>query len=168
MTQDWVTTLGLALTAVIIALFLMAALHDVLARTVPNGLAFALAITGIAARFIDRTLPISLAIGALVFVLAALCWRRGWMGGGDVKLLGAGAIAVPPIHVMPFITVMAISGALLALVYLTGRSLPAPHPSARPTSLLARAARIERWRLHRGGPLPYACAIAAGGVFVLL
>ena len=64
--------------------------------------------------------------------------------------------------------VMAISGALLALVYLTGRSLPAPHPSARPTSLLARAARIERWRLHRGGPLPYACAIAAGGVFVLL
>ncbi len=168
MTQDWVTTLGLALTAVIIALFLLAALHDVMARTVPNGLALLLAITGIAARVIDRTFLLGLAIGALVFVLAALCWRRGWMGGGDVKLLGAGAIAVPPILVLPFITVMAISGALLALVYLTGRSLPAPHASARPASLLARVARIERWRLHRGGPLPYACAIAAGGVFVLL
>jgi prepilin peptidase CpaA len=34
--------------------------------------------------------------------------------------------------------------------------------------LLARALRVERWRIHRGGPLPYACAIAAGGLFILL
>ncbi len=34
-----------------------------------------------------------LAAGA-VFVLSALCWRRGWMGGGDVKLLGAAALGM--------------------------------------------------------------------------
>lgn len=168
MTPDWVAILESALTIVSISLFLMAALHDVMARTVPNGLVLTLALAGIAARFIDHTFPLGLAIGVVVFILAALCWRRGWMGGGDVKLLGAGAIAVAPTNVMNFVTVMALSGALLAVIYLIGRSMPAPRRSARPDTLLARVARIERWRLHRGGPLPYACAIAAGGVFVLL
>ena len=85
-----------------------------------------------------------------------------------VKLLGAGAIAVPPGDVLTFITVMAIAGSLLAMIYLIGRAMPAPHPTNRPASLLARALRIERRRLHRGGPLPYACAIAVGGLFVLI
>lgn len=168
MATEWVPFLGLILTAISIALFLAAALHDVAARTVPNGLALALAITGIAARGLDQNLLMGLLAGALVFVLAAICWRRGWMGGGDVKLLGAGAIAVPPGDVLTFITVMAIAGALLAIIYLIGRAMPAPHPTHRPASLLARALRIERRRLHRGGPLPYACAIAVGGLFVLI
>lgn len=168
MTQDWATTANFALAGVSVLLFLIAALHDVAARTVPNGLALALAITGLLARSIDHTLLVGLAVAFITFVAAALCWRRGWMGGGDVKLLGAGALAVPPIDVLTFITVMALSGALLSLIYLVGRSLPAPHRTVRPISLPARIARVERWRLHRGGPLPYACAIAAGGLFVLI
>lgn len=168
MTHELLPAIGTALAGVSIALFLCAALHDVVARTVPNGLALTLAITGLAARLIDANLMLGVAMGVIVFVLAALCWRRGWMGGGDVKLLGAGAIAVPPTHVVSFITVMAIAGGILALVYLVGRSLPAWHPGRRPGSLPARIARVECWRLRRGGPLPYACAIAAGGLFVLL
>jgi hypothetical protein len=27
---------------------------------------------------------------------------------------------------------------------------------------------VERWRIRRGGPLPYACAIAAGVLFIIL
>lgn len=167
MAQEWVTVLGLALITVSILLFVAAALHDVAARTVPNGLALALALTGVAARALDHTLIAGLIAGFVIFALAAFCWRRGWMGGGDVKLMGAGAMAVPPGGVVNFILVMSIAGALLAVVYLIGRSMPAPPPSLRPASLPARALRIERWRLHRGGPLPYACAIAAGGLFVL-
>lgn len=168
MTQDWAMIATTTLAGISVLLFLFAALHDVAARTVPNGLVLALAITGLMARILDHTLLIGLAAGFISFFAAAFCWRRGWMGGGDVKLLGAGALAVPPIDVLTFITVMAISGALLALVYLVGRSMPAPHRTARPASFPARVARVERWRLHRGGPLPYACAIAAGGLFVLL
>jgi len=168
MTQDWTIAATVALAGISVLLFLFAALHDVAARTVPNGLALALAITGLAARVIDHTLLIGLAVAFLTFMAAAICWRRGWMGGGDVKLLGAGALAVPPVDILTFITVMAVSGAFLALVYLVGRSLPAPHRTGRPHSFPARVARVERWRLHRGGPLPYACAIAAGGLFVLL
>lgn len=168
MAQDWVAYVGLALTGVSILLFLSAALHDVIARTVPNGLVVALAIVGVVARFIDQSLLLGVAIGTVTFFAAVLCWRRGWMGGGDVKLLGAGAIAIPPLHILSFITVMAVSGAGLALIYLLGRTLPAPRRSRRPESFLARVARVERWRLHRGGPLPYACAIAMGGLLVLL
>jgi prepilin peptidase CpaA len=44
--------------------------------------------------------------------------------------------------------------------------LPRPLPG-RPPSLAARIIRVERWRLRRGGPLPYAVAIASGAFFVL-
>ena len=54
MTREWVTVLGLILITVSILLFVAAALHDFAARTVPNGLALALALTGLAARAIDR------------------------------------------------------------------------------------------------------------------
>ena len=148
-------------------IFVAAALHDVASRTLPNGMAVALALVGLLARLLDRTLILGVICGFVVFAGAAFCWRRGWMGGGDVKLIGAAGIAVPPHLVLSFLVVMSLSGAGLAVVYLIGRSLPAPRSGARPGTLLRRILRVERWRLHRGGPLPYACAIAAGGVFVL-
>jgi prepilin peptidase CpaA len=168
MLQTWISVAGPALTLTSIILLLVAATHDVIARTVPNGLVLALLATGIAARALDQTLVAGCVAGVAVFAVAFLLWRRGWMGGGDVKLLGAGAIVVPPQHVFSFILVMSIAGTVLALVYLTGRAVPGPRPVSRPESLAARALRVERWRLHRGGPLPYACAIAVGAVSVLL
>src|ERR1019366_6760784 len=69
------------------AVLLLAAWHDVVSRTVPNWMSVAIAC--------DR-LPISLGLGLAIFVVAAICWRRGWMGGADVKLLGAIAIVLPP------------------------------------------------------------------------
>jgi prepilin peptidase CpaA len=150
------------------ALLLLASLHDIVARTIPNWLAGALAMLGIGLRVVHGTLLAGVCVGAIVFVLAAICWRRGWMGGGDVKLLAASAIVVPPSLVLSFITAVAIFGGVLALLYLlAGRMLP-PSRASRPRTLLARALRVERWRIRRGGPLPYACAIAAGGLFILL
>ena len=65
---------------------------------------------------------------------------------------------------------------VLGLVYLAcGKLIPAmaprrptdrppvDRPINRPAGLLSRAWRLERRRLSRGGPLPYAVAIAAGG-----
>jgi len=62
-----------------------------------------------------------------------------------------------------------LAGGLLAVLYLLAQNLvPAASPSPVPLSLLARVWRAERWRIRRGGPLPYAVAIAAGGVLTLL
>jgi prepilin peptidase CpaA len=149
------------------ALMVGASLHDVIARTVPNRLALALALAGLATAFIGGHAYGSLMAGAAVFAACAACWYFGWMGGGDVKLFGAAALALPPVAVPAFILAVTLSGGALAVPYLIGRRLPPPAASPRPRGLLARAARVERWRISRGGPLPYACAITAGGLFVL-
>ena len=154
-------------------IMLAAALHDLAARTVPNWMAAALALTGLAARILDHTFLSALGAGLAVFLAAAFCWRRGWMGGGDVKLLGGAALIVPPHGVFAMLAYVAFAGGALAFVYLIGSQLvPAASYSCwpqagRPQTLLARVLRAERWRIQRGGPLPYACAIAVGVVITL-
>lgn len=172
MLHGWAPSLGHFLAGAVLAILCMAALHDVLARTVPNWMPIALAAIGTVQSALDGRLIASLLVGALVFILSGLCWKRGWLGGGDVKLLGAAAIAVPPLAVPPFVAAVAIAGGVLSLVYLAlGRLISASilrRSVARPVGLLSRAWRLERRRLSRGGPLPYAVAIAAGGLFVIL
>ena len=168
MSFPWLPLLTSGLLVTGAALLVMASLHDLVARTIPNWLAGALAVLGFVLRALTGSLLGGVVAGLVVFVLAAICWRRGWMGGGDVKLLAAAAIAVPPSLVLSCITAGALCGGVLALLYLVAGRMVAPPPATRPRSLLARALRVEQWRIRRGGPLPYACAIAAGGLFILL
>jgi prepilin peptidase CpaA len=146
----------------------MASLNDIATRTISNRLLILLGIAGAAVHVVDGDLIGSLIAATFVFLAAAWCWRRGWMGGGDVKLLGAAALGVAPESVLSFIMAVAISGGLLAILYLVARPLLGPSIPTRPKSLLARLVRAERWRIRRGGPLPYACAIAAGLLFVIV
>jgi prepilin peptidase CpaA len=157
---------GLLLVSVLV--LMAAALHDIAARTVPNWMAAALAVLGLLMQAINNHLIVGVAAGLLVFVAAAFCWRRGWMGGGDVKLLGAATMIVPQGHVGQFIVAVTLTGAVLAVLYLIARRI-VPAPAARrPAHLIARAIRAECWRISRGGPLPYALAIAGGYLFVTL
>lgn len=156
------------LVFICIGLILAAGLHDVIARTVPNSLVLMLSVAAIAAATIDGHLAASLLVAGIVFAVTAFCWRRGWMGGGDVKLLGAAVLAMPPNSVLTFVAAVAIAGGLLAVFYLAGRRLVHAPASLRPNSLLRRSMRVERWRISRGGPLPYACAIAAGFVIAIM
>jgi prepilin peptidase CpaA len=156
------------LPVVCIALVLVASLHDIVARTVPNSLVLILAAVGIVMAVLGGHLTGSLIVATGVFVLASLCWRRGWMGGGDVKLLGAAALGIMPSSVFTFAAAVAIAGGGLAIFYLVARRLVTTAVSRRPDGLLSRALRVEQWRIARGGPLPYACAIAAGAVYVNL
>lgn len=148
---------------------LSACLRDIAARSIPNWMSIAIAALGLTAHILDggSILP-SILSSLAVFMAAAFCWRRGWMGGGDVKLLGAAATTVPPAAVLNLITLVALTGGVLALIYLAGRwIIPAPRRLAmygRPVPLAARIWRAECWRIRRGCPLPYACAIAAGAI----
>jgi prepilin peptidase CpaA len=168
MAHDWIASVSVALGFAGAAMLLAAGVHDVIARTVPNGLALALAIVGAASRVVDGTIGWGLIAAAAVFAFAVVCWRRGWMGGGDVKLMGAGALLVPPVLVPTFILTMSLAGSALALVYLVGRTFGRARVSSRPRGFLGRVWRVERRRFSLGGPLPYACAIAFGGIFALL
>jgi prepilin peptidase CpaA len=149
----------------------VAALHDVAARTVPNWMALAIALMGLITRVSDGTGVSAVVAGMSVFLAAAFCWRRGWMGGGDVKLLGAVVTLVPPHAVFTLLAFTAFAGGALALFYLAGRMLFGSRNKnlscQRPATLPARVLRAEVWRIRRGGPLPYACAIAAGALITL-
>lgn len=149
------------------ALLIAAALHDVAARTVPNWIGALLASIGLVIQGMQGTLLFAIPAALAVFVCAAMCWRRGWMGGGDVKLLGAAALIVPPETIPALLCTTALAGGLLAFIYLAGRRRVRRPVNGKPVSLVARAVRAERWRLRRGGPMPYAVAIACGSFFVL-
>ncbi len=148
-----------------LALLLAAALHDAAFRTVPNTLCVAVLCCGLVARALAGQIVPSLLAAALTFAVAALCWRRRWLGGGDVKLLAAVTLLIPPVAVPLLVAWVALSGGALTLPYLLARHrlpvLAGPH-----RHLLGRVARTESWRLRRGGPLPYAVAIAAGACLV--
>ena len=52
---------------------------------------------------------------------------------------------------------------------ISGSSLVVPRPRAANRAVhLRRFLRVEQWRIGRRGPLPYACAIAAGAIVALL
>ena len=149
-----------------LALLLFSGLHDFAVRTVPNWVSLALFAIGAVLRLIEggpQSLAIGIAIAFAVLVLTFLFWRLGWMGGGDVKMLTAAAIFVPPLMVPFLISGTAIAGGILSMIYLAGGVLVRRPQRARPPGFVRRALRCEQWRLSRRGPLPYAAAIAAGG-----
>ena len=152
---------AIALSAGLVLLF-AAGLHDVAFRTVPNRLTGAIALCGLSLRAATGDLVVGVVAMLLVLALALLCWHRGWMGGGDVKLIAAAALLVPPRQVPVMLVSVAIAGGVLALPYLVARRRLHVNPHGRPASLFGRIVRAERWRLRRGGPLPYAIAIALG------
>ncbi len=153
------------------AVLLFAAVHDVAVRTVPNLVSLTIAAAGVGLQALDGQLGPALFGGGLVFAGAWYSWRRGWIGGGDVKLLGACTLLVPPAAVPALVLSTAIAGAVLALVYLAlGMALAQPVAGAaatRPTGLLGRVWRVERRRIRRRLSLPYACAICAGALLTL-
>jgi prepilin peptidase CpaA len=163
---------------------LFAAAHDVAVRTVPNLVSLIVAVSGLGLNALDGQLLPALFRGGLVFAVAWYCWRRGWFGGGDVKLLTACVLLVPPASVPELMLCTATAGGLLAISYLALARLlrgnataflsgpgPGPGPgsagSGRRRSLLRRILRAERRRIHRGLSLPYSCAIAAGVLLTL-
>jgi prepilin peptidase CpaA len=156
-----------ALVAVGLALMFGAALHDIAVRTVPNCVPAALAVLGVAARVLAGDIWLALAVAGVVFLVAALLWWRGMMGGADAKLLGAMALLAPPGRIPELLLTIALCGGVLAIFYLLMSHLvtrPAPGPRR---TFVGRLAKAERWRLSRRGPLPYATAIAGGSMIVL-
>ena len=152
---------------------LFAAAHDVAVRTVPNLASLIVAAVGLGQHVLDGQLIPALFGGVLVFFGAWYCWRRGWIGGGDVKLLTACVLLVPPALVPELILSTGIAGGVLALCYVAlARVLPrgeAPRGQGAPrdAGLPRRVWRAERRRIRRGLSLPYSCAITAGALLTL-
>ena len=171
---DTISALGLlhaGLLTTSVALLLGATLNDVAVRTIPDLVSLGILAIGIVFRLIDGTLLPGLAAAAAIFVLGAVCWRRGWLGGGDTKLLTACALLVGPAQVPHLVLATALAGGALACAYLaigqitTSWSIPAH--AGRSSNLAIRMLHVEWWRARRHAALPYGCAIAAAVMFTL-
>ncbi len=82
-------------------------------------------------------------------------FARGWFGGGDAKLLAAGAVWMGPVLTAPYLTATAVAGGILALTLIVLRAMPWPNSTR------------NRFRLiQKGAPVPYGVAICAGAIWI--
>jgi prepilin peptidase CpaA len=81
-----------------------------------------------------------------VFLLLALAFYAGMMGGGDVKLAAALVLWFSPVNTVRFLVIMSIAGGVVTVVFLA----------------------LHRVRRKGGRPkIPYGVAIAVGGLVIL-
>ena len=152
-------------------LLLVAAWCDVATRTIPDGISVALAAMGLVARSFDGLGPpaFSFLTALALFAAFLVLHARGFIGGGDIKLIAALAMGFPPLTTLDFLVATVMAGGVLGMLYLWLRLLPEPAPLVpRPRAWPPRRIlALERRRVSGRGPLPYAVAIAAGGIITL-
>src|SRR3954453_9621701 len=151
-----------------ISLLLYVAVIDIATRLIRNEICLILALLGIAGQLASpMQVAQSLIAAAILFLLLLVIYTRGWIGGGDAKLLVALAIGLPLTGVIDLLTITAFAGGVLALVHLMMRILPYPRLAPAGSSFVRRVYAVERWRHLRHAPLPYGVAIACGGIWTI-
>jgi prepilin peptidase CpaA len=164
--MSWIVLIA---SIVQILLLLYVATIDVATRIIPNQICLALVLLGIASQLSSpMQVAESLIAAAILFLLLLVVYQRGWMGGGDVKLLVALAVGLPVTGVVQLLVATSLAGGVLALVHVVMRLLPSPRLAPAGSSLLRRVYAVERWRHLRHAPLPYGVAIACGGIWTIL
>jgi len=142
---------ALLLLALLAALLLACCWADWRTRTIPNGLNGAIALLAVPFWWASGLAPwpdmaAQVGLAALVFGLFAAAFAFGWMGGGDVKLLGALALWLTWPKLVTMLFVMSLAGGALTLAFLVAARL---------------ARRSER------PEIPYGLAIALGGFWAI-
>lgn len=108
----------------------------------------------------DRTSwAIHVAAGAVSLAVAALMFRLGWLGGGDVKLAGAVFLWAGP-DSWPVLVVVSSCGLLVALAMLAVAGMQ------RVPALAGVCTRLGWIAPARG--VPYGVALALGGMAAVL
>jgi len=155
--------------AVLVAALLGAAISDIRRYLIPNRYPAAITL----AYFLFATshplaqAPWDLAVGVAAFVICALLFAAGIIGGGDAKLLAATMFWAGPSLAPAFLMYTVLAGGALALAWLTPfrRLMPAAPQTTQPGAEPGVLPSGPRSRLHQ--PTPYGAAIAAGGFYLV-
>jgi len=139
------------LVLLLAAALVAAAVGDMRTRTISNWLNGAIALGAVAFWFASGLDPwpdmaIRIAVAIAVFALFAAAFALGMMGGGDVKLLAALALWLPPGGVMFLLVAMSLAGGVLTI---------------------AMWARHKLKRSSHTLEIPYGVAIAFGGLWLI-
>ncbi|MFN7175795.1 MAG: prepilin peptidase [Thermaurantiacus sp.] len=151
-------TIAEMLLVAAVLILVVAAVFDLVTMEIPDTLPIAL-LAIVSAYWIATPGPgiwSPVAAFGTMLAIGLFLFARGWMGGGDIKLLVALA-PLPGLQGLPLLlAVIAIAGGLLAVVMMTVRS--GLHRRATDPMSLPQV-------LRRDAPLPYAVAIACGAGF---
>lgn len=139
-----------------------AAANDLFTMKIPNRISLALIGGFVAIALITRmpleTLGLHVVIAVAVLIATFTLFSLNMLGGGDAKLMAAGALWMGPDHIIEFVAYVTIFGGILAVAMLGYRNF-----------LPAKALPLPAWarRLHRTGEgIPYGIAIAAAALML--
>jgi prepilin peptidase CpaA len=139
------------LLALLAALLIAAAATDLRRREIPHWVVIAIA--ALAPAFWWATglplwpdIALQLGVAMIVFALFAAAFAMGWMGGGDVKLLGALALWLPWQAVAAMLVIMSFAGGVLTIAMVAWSRLRRPGHSPE---------------------IPYGVAIAFAGLWLI-
>src|SRR5712675_3311620 len=138
--MNWIVS---AISFLEILLLVYVAMIDIATRLIRNEICLALALLGIAGQLASpMQITESLIAATILLLLLLVIYTRGWIGGGDVKLLVALAVGLPLMGVIQLLTVTALAGGVLAVVHLMMRRLPYPRLAPAGSSFLRRVYAI--------------------------
>jgi prepilin peptidase CpaA len=142
------------LAATFLILLLIAAIEDGWRMKISNLTSGAIALGAFAALLLAG--PAigfwqNLVLFAAVLVVGTFMFGRGWMGGGDIKLLAASALWFDLTSGWKLLVAIAIAGGLETLIIFALRRLPWPD-----------AMRQRAFLLRKREDIPYGIAIACG------
>ena len=143
-------------------LVLAAAIGDVFTMRIPNWLNAATALS-VVPMAVLAGMPLDvvqwhLLAGLVMLLFGFGLFARGYIGGGDAKLMAAAGLWVGWSALLPFVLVTTLAGGVLAIVYKLWQ-LVRTEQEVRDFVWLRRVLRADL-------ELPYGIAIAAGAVWV--
>lgn len=146
-------------------LMVIAAFEDFRRLIIPNWLTLALALLWpiylLAASSLTGALG-AIGCALVVFAVGALCFARGYVGGGDVKLLTVATLWAGTAATAPLLVATGLLGGGLAMLLLM--------PPAAHMAELARARLGPGDAAASSGPaaIPYGIAIAGAAILVIV
>lgn len=150
MTMGWDNLLVAALAVMLGALLVAAGIEDARTREIANVKNAAIALLAPlwwwALGLGWAEVGVQLLVAAIVFALFVGAFARGWMGGGDVKMIGALALWLPLGGLLQMLMVMSVLGGAITIAMMIER----------------------RWQRRIGQvEVPYGVAIAAAALLAL-
>jgi prepilin peptidase CpaA len=142
------------LAAILLLLLIAAMIQDAWRLQISDWISGLIAVGAFVALAIDG--PVSglwqnFLLFAAVLAVGTFAFGRGWMGGGDIKLLAASSLWFNLSDGWRLLVAIAIAGGIETLLIMVLRRLPWPD-----------GLRAKVLLLRRGGPIPYGIAIALG------
>jgi prepilin peptidase CpaA len=160
---------NLWIVGVAVLMSFAAAAFDIRTRRIPNAFPLALAILGIAGAAVMngwQGVLWSIVCVLLIVAIGAQFHARGFVGGGDIKLLAGGAAVVGPAGLVPFFAICAFAGGGLAVVTALQQRRLVTTMRHLSLAVAVPGSGLVVSTEHR--PMPYGVAIALGLLGVLL